>query len=280
MSDLLLEKCYRNCEAIARESSFYRGFSLLPASKRRAFSAVYAFMRHSDDISDDEGLREEKEIEFARWRSQLNDALDGRIEDHPTLPALRDTVERYQIPREYLVRVVQGTEMDLTNTRYQTFEDLRQYCYSVASVVGLICIQIFGYRGDDARECAEACGVAFQLTNIMRDLKEDLERDRIYLPQEDLERFHYSSEDLQRQLQNECYHALMSFQDHRAGEYYAKAWPLVEMIEPDSRRAFRAIFNSYHTILTRIRNRNYDVFSGRVRLRTVDKVAILVKAFL
>jgi len=275
-----LDVAYRHCESIARGSNFYAGLRLLPPKKRRALSAVYAFMRLCDDISDDEGNASEKHQQFLQTREMFDLAMGQEFTSHMTLLALRDAIHTYHIPVDYFHKVIDGTEMDLTTSSYQTFEQLYQYCYHVASVVGLICIQIFGYQDDQARKYAVSCGIAFQLTNILRDIWEDLQRNRVYLPLEDLRRFSYTEEQLRNKVVNDPFRALMAFQVGRVRAYYAEARPLLKLIEKDSRPAFWAMFESYQTILRRIEQRGYDVLCERVRLQRGDKWRIALKALL
>jgi 15-cis-phytoene synthase len=277
---LNLEASYRDCEDIARASNFYRGFRLLPRKKRQALSAIYAFMRQCDDISDSEGSTESKRQQFVRWRAAFDRSMQGD-DPHPlTLGALRDTVQRFEIPISCFYKLIDGTEMDLTRNCYSTFEELYSYCYHVASIVGLICLHIFGFRDSRAKECAEACGIAFQLTNILRDIKEDLQRQRIYLPLEDLHRFSYTQEDLRREVQDERFRALMVFEAERAQDYYDRAHPLVGMLERDSRSAFWAMFESYRSILRNIARHDYNVLRQRIGLNSRDKLRIVVEALM
>lgn len=273
-----VEDSYRLCESIARGSNFYNGFRLLPPQKHRALSAIYAFMRQCDDIADTDASLTEKKEKFGLWRTAFERAMQGDFSSHPTLPALRDAIEKYQIPPELFQKLIDGTEMDLVASRYATFEDLYQYCYHVASVVGLICIRLFGYQEDGARKRAEECGIAFQLTNILRDIKEDFQKDRIYLPQEDLRRFEYTEEDLANEIEDERFFALMKFEAERAKTYYEKARTLVTLIDRDSRPAFWAMFLSYRLILRHIEQRKFPVFRERVKLNQPDKVGILLKS--
>lgn len=273
-----LAASYRLCDTYAQKSNFYSGFRLLPARKHRALSAVYAFMRQCDDISDTDGSVEDKKQEYARWKALFEEAMRNQSSPVPTFPALRDAVRTYNIPLEYFSHLMEGTQMDLTITSYETFEQLYRYCYHVASVVGLICIHIFQFQDPRAIECAEACGIAFQLTNILRDVKEDLQRGRIYLPAEDLRRFEYSPEDLRREIRDARFTGLMKFEADRARSYYEKAAPLADLLERDSRAAYRAMFESYHSLLKHIEKNNYDVLSRRVRLRKDEKIGIMLRA--
>src|SRR5579872_4864945 len=196
-----LERSYEYCKHVAKTQArnFYYSFTVLPPEKRAAMCAVYAFMRYSDDISDEAALTAGKHDQMRRWREALDRAFEGDYGDSPILPAFHDTTQRYAIPKRFFYELIDGAEMDLTRTRYETFDDLYGYCYHVASVVGFVCIHIWGFAGGESTYApAEACGVAFQLTNILRDVKEDAERGRIYLPLEDLRRFDYSEEDLLR----------------------------------------------------------------------------------
>lgn len=275
-----LDASYRLCDTFAQKSSFYSGFRLLPPRKHRALSAVYAFMRHCDDISDTEGAVERKTQEFAEWRGLFELAVRNGNGTHPILPALHDTIRNFGIPVDYFHKLIDGTQMDLTISRYETFQDLYQYCYHVASVVGIICIYIFEFQDPTAIERAEACGVAFQLTNILRDIKEDFLRGRIYIPAEDMRRFEYTPEDLGRQIRDERFTTLMKFEADRARSYYEKAEPLTALLARDSRAAFRAMFGSYRSILRHIEKRGFDVLSSRIRLRTDEKLGIMLRALL
>jgi phytoene synthase len=275
-----LEASYRDCEDVARASNFYSGFRLLPRKKRQALSAVYAFMRQCDDISDNEGSTLEKREQFVRWRALFDQAMREDQSGPLTLSALRDTVQRFNIPIDCFHKLIDGTEMDLARNCYSTFDELYSYCYHVASIVGLICLHIFGFRDPKAKECAEACGIAFQLTNILRDIKEDLERNRIYLPLEDLRRFGYTEDDLRREVKDGRFRALMGFEVERAQGFYCRARPLVGMLERDSRPAFWAMFESYRSILRNIVQHDYDVLRQRVGLNSGDKLRIVITSLL
>ena len=237
-------------------------------------------MRQCDDISDNEGSTAEKKEQFVRWRAIFDETMHGQRLEPLTLSALKDTVERFEIPVDYFHKLIDGTEMDLIHVRYSTFDELRFYCYHVASIVGLICLHIFGFQDSQAKECAEVCGIAFQLTNILRDIKEDLQRNRVYLPLEDLRRFSYTEDDLQRGIQDKRFRALMEFEAGRAQEFYDRARPLVGMLERDSRPAFWAMFESYQSILRNIVRCDYDVLAHRISLHSGDKIRIVVHAIL
>jgi 15-cis-phytoene synthase len=270
---------YKSAEAVARSrSNFYYSFVVLPMEKRRAFCAVYAFMRYCDDISDGDAGVETKRGLLKDWRAQLDAAYAGRIQDSPILPAFRDTVNRFSIPAQYFHWIIDGAEMDLDIAEYRSFEDLYRYCFHVASAVGLVCLQIFGFADERAKKYAEQCGVAFQLTNILRDVKEDVESGRIYLPTEDLRKFGYSPEELRQGIVDERFRNFMRFEEARAREYYAAARNLLPLIETSSRPALWAMIRIYERILDKIVERQFDVFRSRVRLAGTEKLSIALKA--
>jgi phytoene synthase len=277
-----LEESYRHCRAIARAQArnFYYSFVVLPTERRNALCAVYAFMRYCDDISDGGAAPASKRELLEAWRGALAGAYRGEYGGSRILPAFHDTVRRFDIPQAYFDALIDGAQMDLTVRRYETFEDLYQYCYRVASVVGLVCIEIFGYQDARAREYAESCGIAFQLTNILRDVKEDGERGRIYLPLNDLRRFDYPEEDLFRSVVNDHFLRLMQFEVARAREYYQRALPLLPLIDRGSRPALQAMMAIYGGILTRIEQSGYDVFAERAQLSHWEKVSIAARAWL
>src|SRR5262245_19870526 len=252
-----LQQSYALCQRLARKSAsnFYFSFLLLPRQKRRAMCALYAYLRRVDDLGDDEQYgNASRSAALARLRIELDRALDGDARD-PILHALADTVARYHIPREYVTAVLDGMERDLTGRRYETFDELEEYCYHVASVVGLSCIYIWGFRGPEALEPARQCGIAFQLTNIFRDLKEDTSRGRVYLPLEDLRRFRCSIEDLSRGEVNSRLLSLIEFEAARAEELFHAAAALEPLLHRDGRRVFRAMMETYGSLLRKIRSR-------------------------
>lgn len=275
-----LIESYRSAEAIARSrSNFYYSFVVLPREKRRAFCAVYAFMRHCDDISDGDGGVDAKRRMLADWRSKLDAAyLESQDGSNPILPAFRDSVARFSIPAEYFHWIIDGAEMDLDVTRYETFDDLYQYCFKVASAVGLVCLQIFGFSDPRAKEYAEKCGIAFQLTNILRDIKEDAERGRIYLPNEDLTRFGCTPEEILRGVCNGNFRRLMAFEAERARRYYSAAENLLPLVEQSSRPALWAMMEIYGHILDEIVNRQFDVFERRIGVAGRKKLSIALRA--
>jgi 15-cis-phytoene synthase len=270
---------YRSAEAVARSrSNFYYSFVVMPPEKRRAFCAVYAFMRYCDDISDGDAGTETKRSMLLDWRSQLDAVYAGSVDKNPTFPAFRDAVNNFKIPAQYFHWVIDGAAMDLSTVQYETFDDLYKYCFNVASAVGLVCLQIFGFSDEGAKKYAEHCGIAFQLTNILRDVKEDAETGRIYLPMEDLRKFDYTAEDLRRGVVDERFRRLMKFEADRAREYYASAQNLLPLIDVSSRPALWAMIRIYRSLLDRIVQRRFDVFSRRVRLAKSEKISIALRA--
>lgn len=275
-----LDSSYALCQRLARKSAsnFYFSFALLPREKRRSMCALYAYLRQVDDLGDDESRDlAARRQSLAQYRERLAAALSGRSTD-PVLLALADTAARHQIPHDYLTDVIDGVEMDLAGAHYETFADLEQYCCRVASAVGLACIHIWGFRSPQAVQPARRCGIAFQLTNILRDLREDIRHGRIYLPNEDLRRFNYSADELNRCEANDRFVSLMQFEIDRAQQYFASAADLEPLLEPDGRRMLRAMTAAYHRLLEKIRRRPADVLRRRVRLRSWEKLWISANA--
>jgi phytoene synthase len=204
--------------------------------------------------------------------------MAGNYVADPILPALHDTVVRYSIPIRYFHILIDGTEMDLSVRRYRTFDDLYRYCYHVASAVGLVSLQIFGYSDPSAIEYAEHCGIALQLTNILRDIKEDAEMGRIYIPEEDLSRFGYDSEELRLGINNENFRNMMAFESARAEKYYESARKLLPLVDATSRPSLWAMVEIYHRILKKIVRRRFAVFEKPVCLSASEKTAIAAKA--
>lgn len=290
MTDSVVQ-AYAACEAIARKEAknFYYAFLALPKAKRAALCAVYAFMRHADDLADDERVpREQRLLQSQQWLDEWHRAAAGGPTDNPVFLALRDAEQRFDISMGLLDQLVQGTMLDLTApmagdgiTTYSTFDDLYRYCYFVASVVGLVCIRIFGYTDPRAEMLAEQTGIAFQLTNILRDVREDAERGRVYLPLEDLERFQLTAEEVasnrgDRKLTAKE-RALMEMEAGRAREYYLAADRLLPLISQDSRAALWVLVTIYRRLLDHIEGAEYQVFSARVKVPTAEKLWILAR---
>lgn len=295
-----LVSAYAVCRGITRGAAknFYYAFLALPREKRNALCAVYAFMRHADDITDHPSLqREEKYTRLAGWRDHMHFAVEGHRTDDPVLFALSDAQAHFRIPVELLDKLVEGTAMDLEapsppateagalRARYATFDDLYRYCYHVASVVGLVTIRVFGYRDPAAEPLAEKCGIAFQLTNILRDVKEDAALGRVYLPAEDLARFGRSADELSpRALANGFnparFRPVLELQAERAREFYRSADQLLPLIDEDSQPALWVLVEIYRRLLGKIATRGYDVFGERIRLSAPEKLGVLGRGLL
>jgi phytoene synthase len=267
------------CERLARREAgnFYPAFRVLPRPERRATCALYSFLRIADDLSDGPDTAERKRELLAGWRRDLDAALDGEYR-HPVHPALHHTVTAYRVPREHLDAALDGVAMDLAAARFTTFADLRLYCYRVASAVGLACIHIWGFSRERAKAHAEDAGVAFQLTNILRDLGEDAARGRVYLPAEDLERFGYDPAGLACGVRDDRFRALMRFEVARARQYYDAAWPLLPLLRPAGRAVFLVLARTYRALLDEIERRDYDVFSSRVGVSRWRKLLLALGA--
>lgn len=272
-----IEQSYDYCRRIARSraKNFYYSFLLLSAQQRKAMCAIYAFMRYCDDLSDEPGATR---TAIERWRMEMEDALEGRFSEHPVWPAFHHTVRRFGIPHQYFRDMIDGVLSDLEPRRIETFDELYRYCYRVASVVGLTTVHIFGFDTPSALPLAEKCGVAFQLTNILRDIREDAERGRIYLPAEDLRRFGVTEDDLRAGKRDDPFLRLMRFEAARARTYYDESRPLLDLIHPRSRPSLLALVTIYSSLLDRIERTGYDVFARRVRLSPLEKSWIVVRA--
>ncbi len=268
--------------ARAAASNFYYAFFMLPRPKRDALCALYAFMRLVDDVSDEGGSAPDtlaaKRAGLARWRALLDQAAAGDTGGHPILPAFADTVRRYAIPQRYFHDLISGAEMDLTESRYATFERLREYCYRVAGTVGLTCLHVFGFDDPHAPELAERLGIAFQLTNILRDVGPDLAIGRVYLPAEDLARFGCTEAELAAGVVTPSVRELLRWEAQRAWTFYEEGARLIPKIDRDSRATLWALTRIYSGLLARIEDRDYDVFSSRVRLTSAEKARILFRA--
>jgi 15-cis-phytoene synthase len=289
-----LAMAYSVCRGITRSQAknFYYAFLVLPRHKRQALCAVYAFMRRCDDITDDVALppRERRE-KLGAWMDAFHRALGGEPTDDPILLALTDAQQRFNIQVGWLDQLAYGTEMDVIESSdapqvsagltvsYRTFEDLRLYCYRVASVVGLVCIRVFGYRDPAAESLAERCGLAFQLTNIIRDVKEDAAMGRVYLPQEDLATFGISASELVSVTEATRLRPLLAMEAGRAREFYKAGEELIPYIDEDSQPALWVLLTIYGRLLDKIASRDFDVFHGKISLSTREKLAILAKGF-
>jgi phytoene synthase len=283
-----INKAYAVCRSIARREAknFYYAFIALPTARRNAMCAIYAFMRRADDLADDESFSvAERRVHLNEWLGKWRAACEGAATQDPVFLAVRDATERFAIPLSLLDELVAGVTMDLDRgdtgapDTYATFADLYRYCYLVASVVGLVCIRIFGYKDERAERFAEETGIAFQLTNILRDVAEDAERNRVYLPLEDLAAHGVSVESLLDSAAGAPPPAKLRARREtiaqRAEYYYRSAEALLPFIDRESRPALKVLVAVYHALLKRIERADYDVFSRRAAVPLRRKLAIL-----
>ena len=280
MAAIDVEIGYQESREITRREAknFYYAFLTLPQERRRAIYVAYAFCRYCDDAVDTAESVDQKMATLESLHASLNDAYTGRTSD-PLFLALADVADRHDIPEEYFKQVIHGVESDLTKVRYQDFEELRSYCYQVASVVGLICLQIFGYKDDSAREHAIDLGLAMQLTNIARDIQEDLGLGRIYLPQDEIARFGYSEEALAAGIVNESFIDLMRFQAQRARGYFDSGFKLLPYLSPRSRACPAVMGQLYSKVLQRIEEAEFDVFQHRISLSKTEKLRVTAQTW-
>jgi phytoene synthase len=306
-----LNMAYTVCRGVARAQArnFYWAFLALPREKRNALCAVYAFMRHADDLSDEPGIAPEvRRQKLIDWSEKVHATCEGKKTDDPILMALADTAARFKVPTELFEQLIYGTSLDVPKIEsemksngpqilYHSFDDLYRYCYYVASVVGLVCIHIFGFEDEKAKQLAESTGIAFQLTNIIRDVKEDALIGRIYLPAEDLQKFERTPSELARLNEYDPQKAaktpsaakifdpaawipLLSFEAERAKEFYKSAQELMPLIHEDSRPCLWALVEIYRRVLERIEEKNYDVFGEKIRLSSFEKATVLMRGLM
>lgn len=272
-----VDTSYAWCRRVARTraKNFYYSFVLLAPEQKNAMCAIYAFMRYCDDLSDEPGAAA---APIDRWRGALAEALEGTFDAHPLWPAFHDAVRRFSIPHRYFFEMIDGVRSDLNARRVGTFDELYRYCFQVAAVVGMTTIHIFGFDSPEALPLAEKCGIAFQLTNILRDVREDAERDRIYLPSEDLKRFRVPPEELRHGNKSQSFVRLMQFEAARARAYYDDSRPLLKLVHVRSRASLWALIEIYSRLLERIVESNYDVLSRRVSIPKWEKTWIVFRA--
>jgi squalene synthase HpnC len=289
---------YEECHRVARDahSNFYPAFFLLPKAKRDGIVALYAFMRLIDDVSDEGADLAAKQRGLAKWRAALDEGLTGDAQlfdgtaalassaiaatsgAADVLPALVDTIRRFNMPPRYLHDLISGAEMDLTEHSYSSFERLREYCYRVAGTVGLTCTHIFGFSDPRALDLSEKLGLAFQLTNIIRDVREDYSMGRTYLPDEDLSRYEVTKEDLAGNEATLGVRELLRFEADRAWKCYEEGAQLLSLIDEDSRSTLWLLAHTYSALLARIESIDFAVFGERVRLSKAEKMMLIAKA--
>ena len=273
-----LDSAYDYCQRLTRSEAknFYYAFRTLPSQRRRAIYAIYAFCRLCDDVADEDQPLDEKR----RLLAQIRDDLERSGSDagpEPIFTALGDARERFAIPTRYFADVIDGVEMDLAQDRYENFYELRRYCYKVASAVGLACVEVFGYTDVRTKQYAIDLGVAMQLTNILRDLKEDAQRGRIYVPLDEIEASGYSERELLDGEVNDAFRDLMASQVRRARHYFASGSRLIPFIAPQSRACPAVLIGVYGAILDRIEASGFDVYSGRIGLSTAEKLLLMAR---
>jgi phytoene synthase len=267
------------CRRLTRRanSSFPLAFRVLPPAKRDAMTALYAFFRATDDLADEPGELLAKRAAVRGWRDRLREALAGRY-SHRVHAALHHAVEGFGIPPGYLFDVIDGVEADLQPVRFANFAELGPYCYRVASAVGLACLPVWGVRGEPT-EPATAAGIAFQLTNILRDVGEDLHRGRVYLPADDIARFGAPPEKWADPAHRDAFRRLMRFQADRARDFYHRAEPLDALLSPDGRAVYGVMSGIYRRLLREVERADFDVLDRRVRVPRPVKVRLLLSAW-
>ncbi len=258
------------------KSSFYYAFNLLPNEKRDAMNTVYAFCRQTDDIIDEGNEPDEMKFEkLHKWRIEFEKAFNGNSE-YLLLNKLANTISKFNIPLDPFFELLKGMEMDLQRKTYLTFDDLVLYCYRVASTVGLMCIEIFGYKNKSAKDFAIDLGIALQLTNILRDIKKDAKNGRVYLPQEDLKRFSYAENDIYLNSYNPNFVNMMKYEVERAKSYFERATNELDLDDKPSMFAARAMQHIYYKLLKKISDADYDVYSNNIRVSNFEKIGISV----
>ena len=269
-----LAESYQRCESLARQTgkNFFYSFLTLPRDRFQAMCALYAFMRITDDLADSETPVAERTAALHAWRNSLTEVCATGESADPILPAVADMLRRYQVPVKYLTDVITGVEMDLHPVAMETFAELERYCYHVAGAVGLACIHVWGFHDERAIPLAIDCGTALQLTNIVRDVREDALAGRVYLPAEDLRRFGVRPEELRASHTSPQVVDLLRFESARAREYYARLLPLFGYLDPPGRPILDTMISIYGGLLSEIERRQYDVFTRRVELGKARKL--------
>ena len=256
------------------KSSFYYAFNLLPEEKRDAMNTVYAFCRKTDDIVDENlDSTDVKYEKLRRWRIEFEKSFSGHSE-FALLNKLGTTISNFNIPLDPFFELIKGMEMDLQNDRYKSFEDLQLYCYRVASTVGLMCIEIFGYKHPSTKQFAVDLGIALQMTNILRDIGTDAKRGRIYLPQEDLKSFNYTESEIMSLVYNNNFRDLMMYESGRAKQYFNSATAHLDLDDKKTMFAARAMQHIYYKMLEKIIAADYDVYSNNIKVSKLEKVGI------
>jgi len=286
MTEFSLSDSYAYCQHLAKQTAknFYYSFLGLRKEQFQAMCVLYAYMRTVDDLGDQpQSFADERVESLKQWRIELQNYLEHKqnpVEQtyDPCFPALLDIIRRYEIPSKYFFEVITGVESDLQPMDFQSFDELAGYCYRVAGVVGLCCIHIWGFHDERAFDAGIECGLAFQMTNILRDLTEDVEMGRVYIPQEDLDRFDYARSDIQSQVYDDRFRSLMQFEVQRTREFYQNSERLFGYISPAGQGILKAMYRLYGGILTEIERSDYDVYSSRAELPRWRKLLIAGEA--
>ncbi len=265
-------------QAAGSGSSFYYSFLFLPKNQRQAITALYAFCREIDDIVDECSEISVALTKLNWWRDEIQRIFHGQAQ-HPVGIALSNSIKEFNLNEKHFHSIIDGMLMDTQHVRYQTFDELSTYCYRVASVVGLLAIEIFGYKNESTKQYAEKLGLAFQLTNILRDVKEDASRGRIYLPLDELNKFNVSEQDILNSVINDNSRHLFEFQAQRAEDYYLQAYACLDAQDRFQQRSGLIMAAIYHALLERIEKQNYDVFSHRIRLSPIRKLWIAWRTY-
>lgn len=268
---------YCQNKAAASGSSFYYSFRFLPEQKRHAIIALYAFCREVDDVVDETSDSKLAEIKLQWWRDEIKN-LFHETPTHPVTKALKQHLPHFNFDEKYFHEIIDGMEMDLKYDSYPTFSELSLYCYRVASAVGLLTIEIFGYKDAKTKEYADALGMAFQLTNILRDVHEDAVRGRIYLPLDELKKFDVTPEDLQKNITTDNAIALFEFQKQRAMDYYQKAFDLLPEADRYAQKSGLIMAEIYLATLKEIEDDGYRVLEHRVKLTPIRKLWLAWKS--
>lgn len=276
-----LAAAYEECRRITRREAknFYFAFLTLPRPQRAAIYVAYTFCRYCDDAVDEEGTMDAKLSMLNELRGKLGRCYEGQ-EEGTVFLALADVVRRYGIPQEYFLEILAGVESDLVKDRYENFDELRRYCYQVASAVGLVCLHIFDFENAKAKDHAVDLGLAMQLTNIARDVKEDLDMGRVYLPRDEMERFGYSEADLMSGTVSPAFTDFMRFHCRRAREYFDSGFQLLPYLPPRSRACPAVLGGLYSRVLDHIEAVDYDVLNHRVSLSKMEKVGVTAQIWL
>ena len=280
-----LDSAYNFCEKVTKitAKNFFYAFRVLPKEKRRAIYVIYAFCRECDDIADGDQPAKIKLKKLNEIANLFNHSdSQGLHRTNPIFIALEDVIKKYKIPKNYFVEFIDGMTMDQKLSRYSDFQELKVYCYKVASVVGLMCIEIFGYRVKNPKilEHAENLGIAMQLTNIIRDIKEDVNRNRIYLPQADLTEFDYTESELKSSVHNKKFCSLMALQTERVKTFFKASEDLEKFIFEDARSCIKILRSLYLNILLKIEASGYQLFGAKIELSRTEKFTLMFQLWI